>query len=206
MVLIDEQPLADGVATHLRAQPGFHVLTVSARIEEALKQVRDTRPDVVLLNLRLETSDSLTLAGALHGEVPASRVIIMGLEPLHPDVTSFIRAGVSGFIMVGAPLAIFRNTVDSVAQGIQVLPFQLTGVLFGQLRGPRVRAINRKGVVTELILQGLSSKEIASRLRIAIHTAESRVHDVLAKLTVNRRLEVTACSRRGTVPPQHGAN
>ena len=83
MVLIDQQPLAGkGVAAGLRAQPGFHVLAFSARIEEALQQVRETRPDVVLLNLRLESRDGLTLAGALHANAGNAVPVNAWLTPL----------------------------------------------------------------------------------------------------------------------------
>lgn len=134
MVLVDDlRSSREGVVALIRAQPGFQVLAASAEIGEALRKVRETRPDVVLLNLRLEGNDSLTLAGALHGGVPESRVVIMGVEPLHTAVTSLVRAGASGFIMAAASFDRFLSTIHSVAQGIQVLPFELTRSLFGQL-------------------------------------------------------------------------
>ena len=212
MVLIDEKPTPrEGIATLLRTSPGWHLLAVSATMEEAREQVRETRPDMVLLNLRLESRDSLVLAGALHGEAPGARVIILGLEPVQAGVASFIRAGVSGFVMLDAPLTTLVGTIDSIAQGIKVLPFELTSVLFRQLKALEVtrrpkrtldcgRVTNQKRAVTDLIVQGLSSKEIAARLRIALHAAESLVHDVLAKLTGNHWLEVAAFSWSAAIP------
>jgi DNA-binding NarL/FixJ family response regulator len=212
MVLIDDNPSGrQGVVALIRAQPGFHVLAASAEIEEALQKVQETKPDMVLLNLRREGDDSLTLAGALHGEQPESRVIIMGLEPLHEDVASFVRAGVSGFIMADASFDKFLSTIHSVAQGIQVLPLELTRSLFDQLnehgvqeRAKRTlgvkRLTNRQRAVTDLIVQGLSDKEMAARLQIALHTVKSHVHKVLSKLPVNSRLEVAAFSRNRAAP------
>jgi DNA-binding NarL/FixJ family response regulator len=212
MVLIDEKPSAhDGIATLLRAVPGFHVLAVSATMEEARKQVREIGPDLVLLNLRLESRDCLLLSGALHGQAPRARVIILGLKAVQGDVASFIRAGVSGFVMVDAPFTTFLSTIHSVADGIQVLPVELTRVLFGQLKDLGVtgrpkkaldvgRVTNQKRAATDLIVQGLSNKQIAARLRIALRTAETLVHDGLAKLSGNGRLEVAALAWSGTIP------
>jgi len=209
LVLIDDNPSArQGVVALIRAQPGFHVLAASAETEAALQQVRESKPDLVLLNLRREGKDSLTLAGALHGEVPESRVIVMGMVPLQEDVASFVRAGVSGFIMADASFDRFLRTIHSVAQGIQVLPLALTHSLFGQLkrhggRGRSKRTLDvkrltkRERAVTDLIVQGLSNKDIAARLQIALHTVKSHVHQVLSKLAVNSRLEVAAFSRNG---------
>jgi DNA-binding NarL/FixJ family response regulator len=213
LVLIDDDPLTrDGVVALIRAQAGFQVLFVSADAEAAVQLVRESKPDLVLLNLQRKGDRSLTVAGALHGAVPHSRVIILGLAPLHEDVASLVRAGVSGFVMLDASLETFLATIHSVARGIQVLPFELTGSLFGQLKSgaPRGRGRQLLGVkrltqreraVTELIIQGLSNKAIAARLSIALHTVKGHVHRVLSKLALNSRMEVAAFSRKATEAP-----
>ena len=209
VVLIDDNRSADqGVVALIRAQPGFQVLAASADIEEALEKIRATRPLIVLMGFRRKGVDCLTVAGVVHGELPKSRVIIMGMQPLHEDVASFIRAGVSGFIMADATFDELLATIHSVAAGIQVLPPELTASLFGQLdwqgrREPPKRPLDldrltkRERAVTDLIIQGLSNKEIAVRLSIALHTVKSHVHKVLSKLAVNSRLEVAAFSVTG---------
>jgi DNA-binding NarL/FixJ family response regulator len=209
VVLIDDNLVArEGIVALIHSQPGFQVLAASANIEDALRQVQETRPDVVLLNLRREGEDSLTMAGLLHGQAPASRVIVMGLRPVREDVTSLIRAGVSGFIMAGAPFDVFLDTIHLVARGSQFLPDELTASLFGQLHGPQNRArpkrmldvlrlTARERAVTDLIVQGMSNKEISERLEIAVHTVKSHVHRLLSKLQVNSRLEVAAFTRQG---------
>jgi DNA-binding NarL/FixJ family response regulator len=207
LVLVDDHPLAeDGVVARIRTEPGFQVLVASARIEDALQRVRETTPEVVLLNLRQEGADSLTLAGALHGEVPESRVIVMGMEARQTDVAGLIRAGVSGFIMASASFDQFIHAIHLVAEGVQVLPVELTHPLFHQLNRHGVRGrprgaldigrlTNRERQVADLIVQGLSNREIVARLQIALHTVKNHVHKILSKLAVNNRLEVAAFSR-----------
>jgi DNA-binding NarL/FixJ family response regulator len=214
IVLVNENPLLGGrVLSRIRAQPSFHVLAASAEIEEALRQVREIKPDIVLLNLTQEGDDSLTLAGALHGDVPESRVIIMGLEAQKEDLASFIRAGVSGFIMAGSSFATIVDTIRAVAQGIQVLPSALTRALFIQLkrRGVRnhpkptlegERLTTPERAVAGLMVKGLSNKEIALRLRLTPQTVNNHVHKVLSKLTVNSLLEVAPFSQGGAALPR----
>jgi DNA-binding NarL/FixJ family response regulator len=213
VVLVDDTSLArDGAVARIRALSGVLVLAASAEIEVAVEKVRETAPDITLLNLAQEGEDNLTLAGALHGEAPDSRVIIMGLMPLHKDVAGLIRAGASGFIMAGASFEKCLQTINSVAEGTQVLPLELTRSLFGQLNR-RIRAPQRKTLdvqhltarereVADLIVAGSSSEEIARRLKIALRTAKNHVHKVLSKLAVNGRLELAAFSqkRRGLAP------
>jgi DNA-binding NarL/FixJ family response regulator len=208
IVLVDDNASSrDDFASRIREQPGFRVLATSADVEEALEAIRQSRPDLVLLHLRQEGDDTLTLAGALHGEAPGSRVIIMGVLAPQRDVAGLLRAGASGFIMATASFEVFLETIHSVASGIQVLPAELTASLFGQLKRHSVQGRPRRPLdlgcltvrereVADLLVQGWSNKEIGLRLRIALHTVKSHVHRVLSKLAVNNRLEVAAYSQR----------
>jgi two-component system, NarL family, response regulator NreC len=140
MVLIDDNPSArEGVVARIRAEPGFHVLADRVESAEALQSVRETRPDLVLLNLAPGAGETMALAGALHDEMPGSRVVVMGLTPLHKDVAGFLRAGVSGFIMADAAFDEVLATISSISRGVGVLPSGLTHSLFGQLTGHGLR-------------------------------------------------------------------
>lgn len=213
LVLIEDQRSPSAIAVvRIREQPGLRVLAVAADAETALAAVRDTRPEVVLLAMGQLDDDRLTLAGALHGEAPESRVVIMGLGTRQEDLTGFVQAGVSGFIMAEASFEEYLATIHAVARGVQVLPRELTRSLFGQLgrRGrqgqPRrkveIRQLTaREREVAGLITQGLSNKEIARRLVIALHTVKTHVRKVLSKLAVNSRLEVAALAHERPEPP-----
>jgi len=210
MVLVDHNPSAtEGVVALIRARPGFQVLAAKAEVNAALRKVRRVRPDIVLLNLPRIGDDRLMLAGALHGQTPESRIVIMGLLPRGEDLASLVRAGVSGFIMADAPFGTFLRTIHSVARGVRVLPVDLTRALFSQLAGrrrpPRQTALIaglsvREQSVTDLIIRGLSNRDIARRLGIALATVKANVQRVLAKLAVNSRLEVASYSRSRAKP------
>jgi DNA-binding NarL/FixJ family response regulator len=211
VVLIDDDhPSREGIAALIRRQPGFQVLTTSAEVEAALQIVRLRRPDIVLLRLGGDADDRLTLAGALRGQAPESRVILMGVHLPQEDVEGFIMAGVAGFILADASPEQFFGTIQSVTLGINVLPSELTSFLFVQLnrqgsRPQRKLALDAKSLtgrereVADLIVLGLCNKEIAGRLGIALHTVKSHVHKVLSKLAVNTRLEVAAFAQRGVL-------
>jgi DNA-binding NarL/FixJ family response regulator len=209
LVLIeDNRLLREGLAAMIHTQPGFQVLAPSADVEEALQQVRNAKPDIVLLDFGLEDHDSLSLTATVHTEVPQARVIVMGLLPLQEDVADYVRAGASGFIMKDASFQDFFATIRAVAAGAEVLPQALTNSLFSQIarNAPAVskgrmlesvRLTNRERQVIDLLGEGLSNKEIATRLHIAVHTVKSHVHNVLEKLALRSRLEVAAFSHAG---------
>jgi DNA-binding NarL/FixJ family response regulator len=209
LVLIDDNRLLrEGIAAMIHTQPGFKVLAASADVAEALRKVREAKPDVVLLDFGLEDHDSLGLTATVRAEVPSARVIVMGLMPAQEDVADYVRAGASGFIMKDASFEDFFETIRAVAAGAEVLPKALTTSLFTQIAlnaavGNKakildsVRLTNREHQVIDLLGEGLSNKEIASRLNIAVHTVKSHVHNVLEKLALHSRLEVAAFSHTG---------
>ena len=209
LILIDDNRLMrEGIAVMIRTQPGFRVLAASADVDEALAKAREARPDVILLDFGLEDHDSVSLTATVHGEIPEARVIIMGLLPIQEDVAMYVRAGASGFIMKDASFDDFFATIRAVAGGAEVLPQALTNSLFSQIArnaagGSKVgvmeavRLTNRERQVIELLGEGLSNKEIGTRLHIAVHTVKSHVHNVLEKLALRSRLEVAAFSHAG---------
>jgi two-component system nitrate/nitrite response regulator NarL len=210
LVLTEDNRLTRaGLVALIRGRPGFRVHASSADIVEALRLVRDTTPDIVVLNMGHADDNALTLAGALHGETPASRIVVMGLSVVHVDVESLVRAGVAGLVMTDCTFSEFLETVQRVAQGEPVLPPALAGALFGQLkrhvmhwrRKPVTGAARlsvREREVADLIVRGLSNKAVAQQLAIALHTVKSHVHRVLAKLDCNTRLEVAAFAQHGS--------
>jgi len=207
LVLIDDNRLLrEGLASLIRDQPGFTILAASADIDEALQAVREAKPSVVLLDFSLENQDALRVAGTVHLEVPEAKVIVMGLLPAQEDIADFVTAGAAGFIMKDASLAQFLSTIRAVAAGEPVLPAELTSSLFTQIamlavRKGKPRPLEEVGLtererqVIDLLGEGLSNKEIAARLHIAVHTVKSHVHNVLEKLALRTRLEVAAFTR-----------
>jgi DNA-binding NarL/FixJ family response regulator len=212
IVLIeDNRLLREGLEAMIRAQQGFKILASSSDAETALRTVREAKPDVVLVDFGLEDYDSLTLTATVRTEVPETRVIVMGILPLQEDVANFVQAGASGFIMKDASSEEFFATIRAVALGAEVLPPALTNTLFSQIaRGPfggnsasileSVRLTGRERQVVELLGEGLSNKEIAARLQIAVHTVKSHVHNVLEKLALRSRLEVAAYTHARGMP------
>jgi DNA-binding NarL/FixJ family response regulator len=209
LVLVeDNRLLREGLTAMIHSQPGFKVLVASADAVEALQTVREAKPDVVLIDFGLEDHDSLSLTSTVHADVPTARVIVMGLLAIQEDVADFVRAGASGFIMKNATSDEFFATIRAVAGGAEVLPVALTNTLFSQIARnavyvdrtrvlEAVRLTNRERQVIDLLGEGLSNKEIAVRLNIAVHTVKSHVHNVLEKLSLHSRLEVAAFTHSG---------
>lgn len=207
VVIEDNRLLREGITAMLRGQEGFTVLGASGDVPQILREIPALRPSVVLLDFGLGDDDSLDICARVRTLVPDSRVVVMGISAPQEDVAAFIRAGAAGFIMKDATPDEFVSTIRVVAAGEQALPRSLTQSLFAQImRGEIVsdRAVMEEGIrltirecqIVDLLGEGLSNKEIAAQLHVAVHTVKSHVHNILEKLSLHTRLEIAAYARR----------
>ena len=201
LVIEDNRLVRDGLKDLLNEQPDF---TVVAAVESANTAfIKQTKPDVILVDATLGSGDSLRLVASIRKTAPAIRVIVMDLLPVREDVIDFIRAGASGFLVKDATVDDCVKTIRSVAEGADVVPPVLTATLLSHIADQAidrstpqvinaVRMTNREREIIGLIAEGLSNKDIAQRLDIATYTVKSHVHNILEKLALHTRLEIAA--------------
>jgi DNA-binding NarL/FixJ family response regulator len=201
----DNRLVREGIAALLNQLPDIKVVAGASGADIALLQ--KTKPNVVLLDLGLGHGDSIRVAEDVKRQLPEANIILMDLLPVHEDIVEFVNVGVSGFIMKDATLDDLVTTIRSVAQGVHVLPPQMTSTLFSQIakdaivRGrtealEAVRLTPREREVIDLIAEGLSNKEIATRLDVATDTVKSHVRNVMEKLMLHTRLQIAAYAHR----------
>jgi len=198
----DNRLLREGLAAMLKEQPDI-IVVASLNSGEALVRGKRLSPEVVLLDFVLRNSTSLRLVRAILKTHPAARVIMMDLAPVQPSLVEYVHAGVSGFVLKDATFDDFLRTIREVAQGKKVLPSTLTSSLFTEIAAAAtrdrkgnpfklVRMTSREREVVELIAEGLSNKQIAGRLNLAVDTVKSHVHNILEKLALHTRLEIAS--------------
>jgi two-component system, NarL family, nitrate/nitrite response regulator NarL len=204
-IVEDNRLVRDGLTLKLNEHADFTVEYAAA--EGNLDALRGAACDVLLLDAGLEGEDSLQLAERIRVDLPATRVVVMDLLPVHDDIAEFVTAGVAGFILKDATLDDLLTTIHSVAGGSTILPPEMASTLFSQIvdeaiaRGlPNVSEATdltpRERKVISLIGDGLSNKAIARMLDISPHTVKSHVRNVMDKLALNSRLQIAAYLRR----------
>ncbi len=192
-------------------------MTVVASLSNGDALVRRSRlnADVILLDLVLKSQTSLQLVESLKAMRPNAKIIVMDLAPAQPALVEYVRAGVCGFVLKDATFAEFLHSIREVVKGARVLPRTLTPSLLSQIaehatvsgKGDpfkSVRMTNREREVVELIAEGLSNKQIAGRLHLAVDTVKSHVHNILEKLALHTRLEIASfCHGGSSLPPSN---
>ncbi|MBU1699530.1 MAG: response regulator transcription factor [Candidatus Eisenbacteria bacterium] len=207
LLIEDNRLLREGITAMLNEQPDIKAVATTGN-GDALTKARKLKPQVVLLDTGLRSQNSVRVVHSIKTELPETQVIVMDLIPVQVDVVTFVKAGVSGFILKDASLDDFLHTIREVATGKKVLPPPLAGSLFSQIvehaiqhGNPdqllrAVRLTKREREVMDQIAGGKSNKEIAAKLHIAVHTVKSHVHNILEKLALHTRLELASFAHR----------
>ncbi len=205
VAIVDDNRLVREALSGMLARLPDFVVVPCATLNVAALAVHE--PHVVLLDVGLRDQDSVATAAAIMAAMPMARIIVMDLLPMNEEVVDFVNAGVSGFVLKDASFDEFVATIRQVAGGAKVLPRRLTESLFAQIAKdsshrqvddaiPDMRLTRREHEVIDLIGEGLSNKEIAYRLNIATHTVKSHVRNVMEKLTLHTRLQISAYYHR----------
>jgi len=197
----DNRILRDGITAMINGHRDVTIAAVSDGREDTLSKARAVKPHVMLIDLGLDSQNSLDIVESMKNEFPSVKIVGMGLAPTQSDIRDFVQAGVDGFILKNATLEDVLKTIRAIAVGEIVLPPQMTGSLFIQvvedalLKGKRnlrvaTRMTHREKEIIALIADGMSNKEIAHRLNIATFTVKSHVHNILEKLALHSRLQI----------------
>ncbi len=202
LIIEDNLLLREGISAIIKRQPDIEVVSEPGSKKRPLQNIRDLKPNVLLVDLGLRNQSSLDLVKTVKSDFPEIKVIVMDLAPTEADILMFVLAGVSGFVLKDAPTSDFLKTIREVAHGKKVLPQLMTGSLFSQIVEqamggtitPRVveavRMTKRERQVILLIADSLSNKEIAHKLHLSPYTVKSHVHNILEKLLLRSRVQI----------------
>ena len=180
-------------------------LDVVAEVDDgvrALAAVREHRPDVVLMDIRMPQMDGITATAALRRLAAPPQVIVLTTFQADEQVLSALRAGASGFLVKDTPPADIINAARVVASGDAIVSPSVTRTLLAhfadsQASERRRAAAQALGALTErerevaaAVGSGASNAEVASALFMSEATVKAHVSHLLTKLDVNNRVQI----------------
>jgi DNA-binding NarL/FixJ family response regulator len=202
VLIVDDQELVrTGFRLFLETQPGLTVVGEAGDGEEAIERVRELRPDVVLMDIRMPTMDGIEATAKLtSGAIePAPRVLVLTTFDLDEYVFGALRAGAAGFLLKDAPRERLIEAIRVVHSGEALLSPSITRRLiedFAARSDPieppaavLAELTPREREVLVLVAHGLSNAEIAARLVVTEATVKSHVGAVLLKLGLRDRVQ-----------------
>jgi DNA-binding NarL/FixJ family response regulator len=196
VLLVDDQPLARaGLRRILRPRAGFDVVGECDDGDQVEHAVTDTRPDVVVMDMRMKRADGAEATRRLRARDDSPPVLILTTFDEDEVLSAALRAGASGFLLKDAPGAELVKAVKTVAEGGAYLDLAVTHrvlTAFGTRTAPVLSAPDasltpRELEVLRLVGRGLANSEIARELYISEVTVKAHLGHVLTKLSLRDR-------------------
>ena len=207
VLVVDDHPVVrGGLVGWLAAQADLDVVGEAGDGLEALAQVAATRPDVVLMDLRMPRMDGVTAIERLAASHPAVRVLVLTTYDTDADIVRAVAAGATGYLLKDAPLPLLADAVRAAARGETVLAPPVAARLVSRMRAPAAEAPTARELeVLAGVARGLTNAEIGRELFIGEATVKTHLLRVFAKLGVDDRTRaVMVAVERGLLPRPGG--
>lgn len=203
----DERLTRETLASLIALEEDMEVVGVAADGSEALWQVRQNLPDVLLADINMPKMDGIELTRRVKQEMPSVGVVILTIYHDDANVFEAIKAGATGYILKDSALDQTLAAIRAIARGESLLhPAIAARVLaeFNRISAQRAEHIqlfreltDRELEVLKELATGKRNKQIAESLFISEKTVKNHISNILFKLHVNDRTEAALLAARG---------
>lgn len=200
VLVVDDHPIwRDAVERDLTGA-GLAVVGAVADGETAVRIAPAVRPDVVLMDLQLPGMSGVEATSALVATDPSVRVLMLSASGEDGDVLAAAKAGARGYLVKSASSQELLDAVRRTADGEAVFSPGLAALVLGEYRrlaaAPRARGdipvlTERETEVLRLVAKGLTARQVADRLVVSHRTVQNHTQNVLQKLQLHNKVELT---------------
>ena len=208
LLVDDHEVVRMGLKTLLDRREGFSVVGEAGTVAEAIDTARQTRPDVIVMDIRLPDGNGVEACREIRGELPETKVIMLTSYADDEAVYGSIMAGASGYLLKQTRGQSLAEAIERVARGESLLDPSVTEKVLARMRslalgeGDELAALSgQERKILGLIAEGKTNKEIGQQLGLAEKTVKNYVSAILSKLEVTRRAEAAAYLARRTTDP-----
>ena len=201
ILVADDHPVVrDGIRSMLSGVPDFEVVGEAASGPEAVARVRETDPDVVVMDLRMPGGGGVDAVRALRAAGARARVLVLTTYDTDSETVAAIEAGATGYLLKDTPAERLFDAVRSTAAGETVLSPAVVSRLASHVRRPAAGGSlsAREREVLVLVARGNSNRAIAEQLFVSEATVKTHLGHVYDKLGVaDRAAAVATAYERG---------
>ncbi len=209
MIVDDHEVVRQGVRTLLDAADDVVVAGEASGVAESVELAASTRPDVVIMDVRLIDGSGIEACREIRAERPETKVVMLTSFADDEALFASIMAGASGYVLKQVRGGDLLNSIRQVAEGHSLLDPAVTGPVLDRLRKGKhlmkdeklARLSPQEERILTQIAEGKTNREIGEDLGLAEKTVKNYVSSILSKLEVARRAEAAAYLARHTGTP-----
>jgi DNA-binding NarL/FixJ family response regulator len=209
----DHEVVRRGLADLLASDPELEVIGDAGSVSEAKVRIAALKPDVAVLDVRLPDGSGIELCRDLLSELPELRCLMLTSFTSDEAMLEAILAGASGYVVKDIRGMELATAIKDVGAGKSLLDNRAAAALMAKLRGsaeqqdPLSGLTDRERTLLGLLSEGLTNRQIATRMFLAEKTVKNYVSRLLAKLGMERRTQAAVfASKLGqrSTPPNTG--
>lgn len=197
LIVDDHEMVREGLKAMLVSEPDFAIVGDAANAEQALALIERLRPDIALLDIRLPGTSGIEVCRTVTASYPETAVIILTTYTDDNLIAQAVQAGARGFILKDIERFDLKRSIRAVARGEAAIDPKTAVAVLAQLRktpqgngeSAPEQLSSQQLVILRLVAQGLSSREIATRLYLSENTVKGYVQEILHRLGVKNRTE-----------------
>jgi DNA-binding NarL/FixJ family response regulator len=198
LIVEDHQIVADGLTALLNGQKDMTVVGNVGSVAESAATAAELRPDIVLLDFRLNDGTGADAAAAIRRVAPNAKHIFLTREDSDVARYAALESGASGFIHKSRAAAEVVDAIRKVAAGGTLITPSAIATLINrrrQMDSQRESLTAREKEVLRLMAEGVSSRDIASKLGISYATVRTHIRSLDAKLGVHSKVQAIVKAR-----------
>jgi len=207
VLLVDDQILfREGLAQLLSSQEDMDIVGEAGNGLEAVEKARELRPDLIVMDIRMPGMNGLEATRIIKTDLPDTRIVMLTVSDSDEDLFQAIKHGAIGYLLKNLKARRLFDQLRSAYRGEAALsPYLAMRVLeeFARERrreeattSYRGRLTDREKGVLQLVVNGLTNKEIGNQVGIAESTVKRHIHNILEKLQMENRVQAAAYAVR----------
>jgi two-component system nitrate/nitrite response regulator NarL len=197
LLLVDDHPVVrKGLCACLAKQEHLKIVGEAGDGPQALKLAKELQPDLMLMDIDLPGMNGLAVAEVLQREQPQIQVVFLSMHSEGEYVMRILQSGARGYVLKHAPTEELVHAIDKVHAGETFFSPEVAKVALNKI--VQNQGVQRTGSLTDRenevlihIAEGLSNKEIASKLGVGVRTVETHRERIMRKLDIHSAAGLT---------------
>jgi two-component system, NarL family, nitrate/nitrite response regulator NarL len=192
LLLVDDHPVVrKGISSCLTRHAHLNIVGEAADGQEALRKARELKPDLILMDIDIPQINGLTVTEMLKKELPEIKVLILSMHNSTEYVMRIVQSGARGYVLKEASTEELVRAIETVNGGEAFFSPDVARMALNQFMrgggkdGTDTHLTSREREVLILISEGLSNKEIASKLGVGVRTVETHRERIMRKLNIH---------------------
>ncbi len=188
----DHEIMRGGIRFVLMAFDDFEMVGEARRGEDAVKMCQDVKPDVVLVDMKMQGLDGIETTATIKNACPQVQVLILTSFHNADLVRRAMKAGAVGYVLKDADKDELAGAIRAAKMGQTTISSQAAKSLADEPSGPTIKLTERESEVLALLVRGMSNKQIADQLNRSPFTIRHHVSQLIKRLGAANRAEVAA--------------